>query len=239
MSSDEIPGTESAYETNAAPGTLAKHLLSNEHFQTLTVEIQPVVGFEPYQQSLNYLDLFLNKYLAKPGGIQIVTDPAIPAPAHAAGQTGYTVDDVKKIESAHRKRYSTKGNLAVFVLYADWDSNDDINSTKLLGEAYQNSSIVIFKNTMQTLWSAPTGTGISPYVFEATVLEHEFGHLMGLVNENGKGSTHEDPNSPRHCVNKSCLMAAQIETSGTNAAATAPPELDADCQADLKALAGE
>ena len=242
MSKDVTSGTESAYDSSASPGTIGKHLLASKYFPKMTVEILPVVGEQPYQQSLNFLQVFLAKYLDKPSGIQIVIDPAIPAPTHALGQSGYTIEDIKKIETANRKHYSTKGSLAVFVLYADWESNDDLNGNKLLGEAYLSSSIVIFKNTMQTMSAASTAATAAnptyPYVLEATVLEHEFGHLMGLVNETGQGASHEDPNSPRHCTAEGCLMQASVESTGVTGR-KAPPELDPECQNELKAIAAK
>jgi hypothetical protein len=74
------------------------------------------------------------------------------------------------------------------------------------------------------------------------VYNHEFGHLMGLVNLGTPlQSAHEDANSDNHCNVDGCLMFFEI--NGGNVLdmmnMTAIPELDPQCIADLQANGGK
>src|SRR5215203_884918 len=53
-------------------GASARELLNDAVYKSLTVEIQYMKGFKPRQETINQLSLFLNKYLNKPKGINIV-----------------------------------------------------------------------------------------------------------------------------------------------------------------------
>ena len=72
-----------------------------------------------------------------------------------------------------------------------------------------------------------------------TLLEHEFGHLLGLV---GQGTPmqidHRDAVNGAHCNNPGCLMFYTIETmsAGSNYVS---PDFNANCKADLKANGGK
>lgn len=69
------------------------------------------------------------------------------------------------------------------------------------------------------------------------LLEHEFGHLLGLVGQGSAEQTpHKDPLNGFHCSNPNCLMYFSIET---NPPFNTLPSFDADCIADLKANGGK
>jgi len=63
--------------------------------------------------------------------------------------------------------------------------------------------IAVFKDVVL---SSDTPSQVFRYVEQATLV-HEFGHVMGLVN-NGVPmvSDHLDPDHPRHCTNDRCVM---------------------------------
>lgn len=71
-----------------------------------------------------------------------------------------------------------------------------------------------------------------------TLLQHEFGHLLGLVDQGSPMQhSHRDTDNGAHCDNRSCLMYYAVETDAASAAIT--PLLDAACRADLKANGGK
>ena len=230
LSHDVVHGSETAYQTNLSTGANAKEILTSDHFRSLQVEVQAVQGQQPSQEATNALYDFLKKYAKKPAGIQILPVETIPAPVHPAAQSGYTLQDVRQIENANRKHYTKKGTLVLYVLFLDWNSNDDAGEDKMLGQAYSNSSVVIYKGTLKgltppqpptqnnssdpsPLQQVPPAPQLNPWVMEATVVMHEFGHLMGLVNLDEKANAHEDPNHRRHCKNPQCLMYFAAESS--------------------------
>lgn len=262
LSHDVVHGSESAYQTNLSPGTNAKELLTPDHFRSLQVEVQAVQGQQPSQEAINALYDFLKKYAKKPAGIQILPVETIPVPAHPAAQSGYTLQDVHQIEDANRKHYTKRGTLVLYVLFLDWNSNDDAGNDKMLGQAYSNSSVVIYKGTLKGLTPATSPTTpptpntsldpsplqqllpapqLNPWVMEATAVMHEFGHLLGLVNLDEKASAHEDPNHRRHCKNPQCLMyyAAESSAALSQMGGQTLPTLDADCEQDLKNLSAQ
>ena len=71
---------------------------------------------------------------------------------------------------------------------------------------------------------------------ESTVLEHEFGHLMGLVNlGTPEKITHQDVAHGNHCTDPNCLMYWEKEFS----MAGFVPKLDSNCLNDLRGNGGK
>ena len=77
---------------------------------------------------------------------------------------------------------------------------------------------------------------------ETVVVNHEFGHILGLVNVGSAMQVnHQDVEHGKHCDNEDCLMNWTAETGDaiSNFLGTSGlPELDANCINDLKANGG-
>jgi hypothetical protein len=83
---------------------------------------------------------------------------------------------------------------------------------------------------------------------ETATLNHEFGHLLGLVNLGTPTvNDHEDPNNTHHCDTQGCLMRAELQfgggllsmmTSRVSKGSAAVPGLDSECILDLQANGG-
>ena len=218
-----------------AVGKSAHDLLADNNFNKLIVEIQYASGFKPTQTAIDSLQAFLNRRLNKPNGITIALD-AITAP----GNTQYTLNQIEQIEQTNRQEYNDGKTIAVYYFFADGDYSGNTSNTKVLGMAYRNTSIVIFENTIQNL-SGGIGQP-STAVLETTVMEHEFGHILGLVNIGTPMVTnHEDPNHPGHCNNSKCLMYYNVDTGDivSNLLGGTIPQLDQNCLTDLKNNGGK
>lgn len=77
---------------------------------------------------------------------------------------------------------------------------------------------------------------------EATVLEHELGHLLGLVDIGSPMQTnHKDASHGNHCNNTNCLMYYAAETTDILGYLLTGniPSFDANCIADMKANGGK
>jgi hypothetical protein len=196
------------------------------------VEIQAVKDHSPSQESLDQLRAFLARYVNKPRGIEIVVDPPISAPAHATDADGYSETDIVQIEARNRRHYTTKGKLALYALFLDWNFAGDAPNERVLGRAYRSQSVVIFMNSLR----AAAASNKQPVYAETTTLLHEFGHLMGLVSMNNTASAHADL-VHHSCTHAKCLMNHAAESSSQIATFTADqvPALDPDCESDLKA----
>jgi hypothetical protein len=77
---------------------------------------------------------------------------------------------------------------------------------------------------------------------ETTVLQHEFGHILGLVG-NGTPTVqdHQDEANGAHCDVDTCLMYFAVRTSDfvNNLMGGNVPELDSQCIQDLQANGGK
>jgi hypothetical protein len=235
-SPSRIAGADSAYDAHGRVGISARHLLSGESFTSLAVEIQAVEGFEPTQEAINSLHAFLSDRLDKPAGIRIVRRTPIRSP----GKASYSIADARKIEDQRRQLFANGRELAAYILFVDGPSSDDTPNLKTLGQAHRNTSIAIFEPTIRAL----SGAIGQPYrwVLEATILQHEFGHVLGLVNAGSPlQSNHAslEDSGRAHCSSPTCLMNFNSERLLlTNGFFTQVPSMDAACIQDLQANGG-
>lgn len=217
--------------SNRSVGKSAHDLLSDAQFTSLKIEIQYMPGYKPDDGIVNQVENFLKGRLNKPRGISI-TETQIPS----LGKTPVSQDDVISIENKYRTEYANSKEIALYVLIADANYTDNT----VLGFAYRNTSICLFG---KTIYDNSGGIGQANRTqLSATVLEHEFGHLLGLVNIGSSMQlNHEDSAHPNHCNNKNCLMYYAAETTDILGFLIAgnTPSLDNNCLNDLKANGGK
>ena len=217
-------------------GASAKELLSSTPFTRLVIEVQTMPNSEPTQESLDNLKSFLEARLNKPGGIEFRKNSMVVQGAPSE----YSLDEIKSIEEALRIEYNSGSTIAVYCLFADAPYSENSGGSVILGIAYRNTSVVIFEKSIQDL-SGGLGQP-SRTVLETTVLQHELGHLLGLVDIGSAMQTdHKDQAHGAHCDNSDCLMYYLAETGDIVAALLGGniPQLDANCAADLKANGGK
>lgn len=212
-------------------GYSANDLLSDAKYTSLKIEVQYMTGFAPDEQALKNLHIFLAKYCNKPDGIFINTKEIDPI-----ADTILRREDVVALERRSRSEYTGDKTLAVYLLY----TNGAYVNPKILGMAYQNTSAVIFGKLIK----AHSGKIGQPNrtKLETTVLLHEMGHLLGLINKGSDmQSDHQDDNHESHCSNKNCLMYYAIGTEDRFGYLVRGniPELDEHCEADLRANGGK
>lgn len=213
-------------------GSSAHDLLSEDKFDSMIIEVVYVEGYEPSATAITNFKNFLTSRIYKSGGI-IIEKRAVPSP----GNVSYTDAQVIAIENANRIFYNDGNQIAVWAFFADAKSSKDTSTSVVLGTAYRNTSFVIYENTIRKL-SGGLNKPSTP-VLESTVMNHEFGHILGLTNAGTvMQSEHEDSEHKRHCNVSSCLMYWEAE-SGTNLVGGTIPQLDAQCIADLQANGGK
>ncbi len=209
-------------------GTSAHDLLSAAPYSSLLIEIRYMPGFQPDDTSIATLQNFLNQYLNKPDGIKVVETP-IPA----SGKTTLSLKDAVSIEKKYRTAFTNNSQIAVHILVTD----GSYDSTNIFATSYWNTSICVFGKIVAENSGSP-GLITRSQLF-AVLFEHEFGHLLGLVNQGSPMQTnHQDVANGAHCINKNCLMYYDIETSFISSTSTLP-SLDANCIADLRANGGK
>ncbi len=218
-------------ENTKAVGASAKNLLTGSEYTSIIIEVQYMPGYQPDAASINNLVNFINVMANKPAGITVIQSQVA-----SGGKTVYTLDDVAAIEKTNRTKYTSGAQIAINFLYVD----GTYTQTNVLGFAYRNTSMCIFAKKV-TDNSGGLGQ-VSRTKLESTILEHEMGHILGLVNLGSPMQTqHEDVAHEKHCSNTNCLMYYQTQTTGMIGTLMngAIPTLDANCKADLQANGGK
>lgn len=204
-------------------------MLTAATYTNINIEVQYMPGYMPDPTTMNDVVAFLNTVCNK-------TNITYTTTAIAANGNVLTQNDVMAIEKQNRVNYTSGNTLSIYVLIAD----NNFLTKDVLGFAYRNTSICLFG---KTIYDNSGGLGQpNRIIMEENVLEHELGHLMGLVNLGSPMQTsHEDVAHGNHCNNKSCLMYYAAESTDlvsllmTGGALS----LDANCLADLHANGGK
>jgi len=88
------------------------------------------------------------------------------------------------------------------------------NRLNTVGLKYGNTSIAIFQKGFNSS-------------YEASILVHELGHIIGLVDRSKRSDPPVNPNRPNHCNNQNCVMFWRVNPAG---------KFDGKCQRDIRAL---
>ncbi|MES1218236.1 MAG: hypothetical protein ABUT20_22210 [Bacteroidota bacterium] len=221
------------YRHDLNVGASAKDLLSSIKYTSLEIELQYLSeDNKPGSDVLDHFKAMLEQRLNKPGGITIVTTQIKPS------TISFGLDQIKSVEETSRTVFTEGNKLAVYILYLNgYYASDSL----VLGAAYRNTSIVVFGKSIND-YSA--GDSLKRTVFDATVLEHEFGHLLGLVDEGTPlQSDHKDAANGNHCTNINCLMYFAVMDGSHDAqysgGLASVPVMDSACIDDLRANGGK
>jgi hypothetical protein len=208
-------------------GSSAKDFLSSSKFQTLELEINYMQAYPLSDAVVNQLTNYLQTYLNKPGGIKVYRQVI-----NNSTNTTMSINDVVALEKTVRTKFTRPGVIAVHIMVVD----AEFTEFTVLGNAYWNTSMSVYGRTIDR-YSGGNGQVSSDQLF-VTLIEHEFGHLLGLVDQGTPMvNQHKDVNNGAHCINPYCLMHHVIETRSTNAPQV--PILDNNCVADLKNNGGK
>ena len=222
-------------ENSIDPKVTPNDFLSGTKYDKLIIEVNYVSGYEPTEATINSMVSFLETKINKPGGIEIQKKEI------SSGQTSfYTLTDIQNIEKHNRKNTISGNTLAAYILFIDKDYSLNANTqSKVLGITYGKSSIVIFENTIRQYSGGITQPSVTR--LETIVVEHEFGHLLGLTNNGSKMQvSHQDSPNGSHCSNENCLMHYSVETTDViDNLMNNIPTLDNNCLNDLKANGGK
>lgn len=234
-----------------AIGDSANEILSNNTFDKLLIEIAYVKGFRPTFNSMANFVSFLKQHSFKQD-IELVYQE-LPSP----NEEKLTLKEIDDLEKKNRTVYNDGSTLGIYIYFADAPSEDDVEEEDLvnLGAVYWNTSMVIYEDTIRILASKSTLVSVGDV--ETATLNHEFGHLLGLVdlgstpvNDHQGLTIDEDGNEigDNHCTIEGCLMGAELQFGSgmkkmlENKASKGivdAPGLGPECILDLQANGGK
>lgn len=209
--------------------------LSGNKYKSLVIQVVSERGYSLNSKTNENLVAFLGSRLNKPGGIQVVSKEVEPN-----GKAYISSSDLIEIERKYRTEFSKGSTLTAFVYVSGSQSTENHGDFKMLGIQYGETGVALFGKTIDDYsggLNQPSSTTL-----QTTVVEHEFGHLLGLVNSGTKmREYHEDGSHPHHCNNENCLMFYAVETSDVikNLLNDHVPELDNKCVMDLQYNGGK
>lgn len=206
-------------------GQSANDLLNADKYTRLNIEIQFAPGMRPQERSVTNLLSFFKTYVNKPGGITVTLKQV-----GSIGKSKITTLDADSFALKNRVLYTGGDLISLYIYFADAAAA----KSWLGGVSYRNTAMVVFEKTMQDNMKGSTSRNLAK--METGVLQHEAGHLLGLVNNGTPMITpHEDATHRLHCTNRSCLMYHAMEGGVVKMVGDAVPLLDANCIRDLKA----
>jgi hypothetical protein len=228
----EQPAAEGPRDDGAVGDNATVYLRSS--VPRLVVEVDAVAGKNPDPGALDHLRTILYSVLSKPSGIDVRPTATIPATSD-----GYTNNQLQALIDAHRQTHTTSAAASIYVLYVNGGYNEK-DGENTLAITFDASDIVVFRDQVQRASRPPSL--VSASAIERSVLAHEAGHLLGLVNIGyASPRDHEDRNpkhAPHHSKNPDSVMYWAVEDVNVSRlleGRTSPPdEFDADDRADLE-----
>jgi len=221
------------YRHDLNVGASASDLLNSSQYRSLVVELQYLSDdYKPSNEALDHFKTFLEQHLNKPNGISVVSSQIKPS------TVSFGLEQIKSIEETSRTRFTEGSELAIYILYLNGYYAED---SLVLGAAYRNTSIVVFGKSINDF---SVGDSLKRLVFDATVLEHESGHILGLVDEGTPmKSAHRDVANGNHCTDTNCLMYYAVMDGYHNSqyagGLASVPVMDTSCLVDLRANGGK
>ncbi|MDB2606682.1 hypothetical protein N9Y48_02760 [Zobellia sp.] len=194
-------------------------ILSNNIFTKLRIEIAYVDGFRPTEEAVEGLVSYLKEHTFKEEIELIYT--ALESP----DEESLSLNEIAELEAENRTVYNEGDTLGIYIYFSDAPAEGDDEDAELvtLGAVYRNTSMIIHEVTVKKL--ANRSFLITDADVENSTLNHEFGHLFGLVNlgtapiNDHEGTTTDDDGNTvgnSHCSVDGCLMQAELTFGSSN-----------------------
>lgn len=198
-------------------GDSANDILSNTNFDKMLIEIGYVSGFKPTDGAIAQFTDFLRQHTFKQD-IEVRY-----LELDSPDEENLELQEIADLEEENRTAYNDGRTLAIYIYFADAPSEGDDMAEGLVtvGAVYRNTSMIIYKDTIIRL--ASQSALITVEDIESATLNHEFGHLFGLVNlGTAMVNPHESQSENEegelvgnsHCDVSGCLMRAELQLGG-------------------------
>lgn len=204
--------------------------LRDDQYTNWVIEVDYVEGFRPSPSALSLLKARMAELVHK-DNIDIVVDDALPATGR-----NWNIPALLDLKRDHQDFTTTGDRIVTWVAYLDgqWPSDgggnvlgvalSDHETVGILAEDIEDSGFLL----------------ISDLDVEKTVIIHELGHILGLV-DNGLEMQTAHSDGGAHSNSRSSVMWAGVETaSGINQLNGSPPTtFDANDKRDVACAGGK
>ena len=208
---------------------MARTYLRRSPASSLAVEVDWVSGRDPSQSALDHLASILDRELDKPAGVGVRPGNRI-----SSSRTRWSGADLAALERANRAGRSAGSRATLWICYVGGSFAGGDTS---LAVAFSASAVAIFRDRIDDATSAL----LLAAEIERSVLVHEAGHLLALVNIGYRSRfDHEDPAHPHHSTNPASVMYWAVEDVSVRTLLRGGPPDDFDDadRADLAMLRG-
>lgn len=195
---------------DADTGDVPRHslLIRSDYYTKLVFELDAVAGREPYDSSKTDLIVGLEPLLDKPDGFEWRDDDELES---MGSDHAWTFDELDALAKANFDAPLDQNAIAIHILMVDGHSAQDGDGGVILGLAWANTHLVLFKDTIEDLCA---GSSLPSVLRERQcrgtelgILTHEIGHVIGLVeNPLPMVEPHRDPDHGAHDVSDECIM---------------------------------
>jgi len=206
-------------------GECRYEILRSTDYSRLHIEINYVTEYAPDSEAVDLLKQRIQETTDK-------TSVSVSQNGFGSTDSSYSLEEILAIEKEQRERHKSGNTFIIHILYLNGEYEDN---DQTLGLAYTGSSFVLFKEQIEEVQFG----FISAEEVERSVIVHEYGHLLGLIN-NGYESPHdhEDPDHPHHSSNDESVMYWSIETLDIfkQLEGSPPDNFDSDDLDDLRLM---
>lgn len=223
-------GLELIPEKKGIPGGLTLACLRGSTYTSMVIEIDHAPGYRPFSSSTDLLVERLEAVCDKPAGITLKFNEVT-----FEHDGAWSAQDVRDAGWAAKDTSPRDGKtLRWQFLFPEGTYEDE----SVLGVAVDASTVALFGDAIDEadgLFGRPSVEDV-----ENSVLVHEAGHLLGLVNLVYRSPVdHEDDEHPGHSNNEESVMYWAIESVdlANFIFGNLPTEFDDDDLADLAGLA--
>ncbi|HUR60945.1 MAG TPA: hypothetical protein VM286_01090 [Candidatus Thermoplasmatota archaeon] len=221
-------------------GVEPRDLVSASDYRSWLIEVDHSAGARPDDALLEFVKGRLHSVVQK-DSIEFRIDEAIGTDAgHAWGDA-----EAQSFANDHKGQSTSGDRVVTHLVFLTGHSDHDTGEGKVLGVSFGHSLIVIYSDSVTHACDpgvVPVFRTCNPSDIFRSVVVHEYGHALGLVNNGAPmQQAHEDtaPEHRRHSSNDRSVMYWAVEASnglplfGANAP---PTDFDEDDRADLRAL---